>query len=186
RSQRMGVKSERFSDATSFFTWLPYYATKTLPEGLAGVTLSVYLAAYVPGRLAFSRVTERYRFSDLLVVATIVLSVTVYAAFVLADGLALLALIFVVGFFVSGLFPTLISLGVESAPSFTGPVNAVANIAAQTGFFTVPAVIGFVSQGSSIQRAMLLQVGLAGALTAVVVALKLGPLGVHEGSPDAA
>jgi MFS family permease len=160
-----------------FFQWLPYYATELFSRNVANLTLSIYLAAYVPGRFAFSRLAERYRFTDLVVGVGVILVGSLYAMLVLADGLAVLGLVFVIGFFVSGLFPTLISMGIESRPSFTGPINVVANVAAQTGFFIAPATVGIVADATSIGTAMLLQIGLAIVLTVVAIGLKLGPLG---------
>jgi len=163
-----------------FFNWLPYYAGEMFTETVANLTLSIYLAAYVPGRLTFSYLAERYRFTDLLIGVGFVLVVTMYAALVHASGTALLALVFVIGFFISGLFPTLISMGIESRPSFTGPVNVIANVAAQTGFFLAPATVGVIAEATTIETAILLQIGLAVALTVVVVGLKLGPLAGQE------
>ena len=165
-----------------FFSWLPYYATELFPRDIANLTLSIYLAAYVPGRLAFSRLAERYRFTDLVVAVGVVLVGGLYAMLFLADGLVLLGLVFVIGFFVSGLFPTLISMGIESRPSFTGPINVVANVAAQTGFFIAPATVGVVADATTIETAMLLQIGLAVVLTIVAIGLKLGPLADRGGS----
>lgn len=163
-----------------FFSWLPYYAGELFSETVANLTLSIYLVAYVPGRLTFSYLAERYRFTDLLVGVGVVLVVAMYAALVLASGTGLLALVFVIGFFISGLFPTLISMGIESRPSFTGPVNVTANVAAQTGFFLAPATVGVIADATTIETAMLLQIALAGALVVIVVGLKLGPLADQE------
>ncbi|QGN06048.1 MFS transporter [Halorhabdus sp. CBA1104] len=160
-----------------FFQWLPYYATELFSRDVANLTLSIYLAAYVPGRFAFSRLAERYRFTDLVVAVGVILVGSLYAMLVLAEGLVVLGLVFVIGFFVSGLFPTLISMGIESRPSFTGPINVVANVAAQTGFFIAPATVGIVADATSIGTAMLLQIGLAVVLTIVALGLKVGPLG---------
>lgn len=160
-----------------FFQWLPYYATDLFSREVANLTLSAYLVAYVPGRFAFSRLAERVRFADLVLSVAVILLGLLYAMLVLADGLLVLGLVFLIGFFVSGLFPTLISMGIESRPSFTGPINVVANVAAQTGFFLAPATVGVVADATSIGTAMLLQIGLAVVLTVVAVGLKLGPLG---------
>ncbi|WP_136688536.1 MFS transporter [Halorhabdus amylolytica] len=168
-----------------FFNWLPYYAGELFTETVANLTLSIYLAAYVPGRLAFSYLAERYRFTDLLVGVGFVLVVAMYTALVLASGPALLALIFVIGFFISGLFPTLISMGIESRPSFSGPVNVVANVAAQTGFFLAPATVGVIAEATNIETAMTLQIGLAIALVVIAVSLKLGPLAGQSASDRA-
>ena len=168
---------------SAFFTWLPSYADEMFSGGIASITLSVYLVAYVPGRLVFSRLAEHFRFTNLLIAVSLALTALLYAAFVLADGMELLVLIFGIGLLVSGLYPTLISLGIESNPGFTGPVNAIANVAAQVGFFTVPAVIGFLAEGSTIQQAMLVQIGLAGLLVVILVGLRIGPV---EDTPSTA
>ncbi|MFW5956694.1 MAG: MFS transporter [Halorhabdus sp.] len=161
---------------STFFTWLPSYADEMFSRGIASVTLSLYLVAYIPGRLAFSRLAERFRITGLLTVVSAVLTVLLYVAYVHADGIALLVLIFAVGSLVSGLFPTLVSLGIESNPAYTGPVNAIANIATQIGFFTAPVTLGVVADGSSVQQAMLLQVGMAGVLAVILFGLRLGPV----------
>jgi len=157
---------------SAFFTWLPSYAGETFSGGVASLTLSIYLVAYVPGRLVFSRLSERYRFSDLLIAVALALTALLYAAFVLAEGLGLLVLIFVAGLLVSGLYPTLISMGVESNPTFTGPVNAIANVATQVGFFTVPAVIGVLADATSIQVAMRVPIVLAALLAVTLLSLR--------------
>lgn len=159
-----------------FFTWLPSYADSMFSGGIASITLSIYLVSYIPGRLVFSHLGDRFRFTDLLIGVTVLLTALLYVTFVLADGLELLVLIFAVGFLVSGLFPTLISLGIESNPAYTGPVNAIANVATQVGFFTAPAAVGVLAEGSTIQRAMLVQIGLAGLLAVVLLGLRLGPV----------
>ncbi|WP_258560416.1 MFS transporter [Halorhabdus salina] len=163
---------------SGFFTWLAIYAdeTATISGNLANLTLSIYLAAYVPGRLTFSYLTERFRFTHFLIGISAILLALLYIAFVHASGPAFLALIFVIGYFISGLFPTLISMGIEANPSFTGPVNAIANIAAQAGFFTVPVIIGVVAARTTLQTAMLLQIVLAALLAMILIALRLGPL----------
>ncbi|MFB6128284.1 MAG: hypothetical protein ABEJ47_00840 [Halorhabdus sp.] len=79
----------------------------------------------------------------------------------------------------------LISMGIEARPSVTGPVNVIANVAAQIGFFLAPATVGVLADATTIETAMLLQIGLAVALVVVVVSLRLGPLADQPASDGA-
>ncbi|WP_244605391.1 MFS transporter [Halorhabdus rudnickae] len=160
-----------------YFTWLTSYANVTFSGWITGIVLSIYLAAYVPGRLVFSRLSHRYSFTRLLLVTSILLTALTYIAFTGANGYLLLGSIFGVGLLVSGMFPTLISMGIEAVPSFSGPVNVVGNVATQIGFFTAPAIVGVLADATSIGTAILVQIGLAGLLTLVMLLLELGPTG---------
>ncbi|WP_248299417.1 MFS transporter [Halorhabdus amylolytica] len=160
-----------------YFTWLPSYAQATFSGWITGIVLSIYLAAYVPGRLVFSRLSDRYSFTRLLLATSVLLTALTYIAFMGANGYLLLGSIFGVGLLVSGMFPTLISMGIESMPSFSGPVNVVANVAAQVGFSTAPVIVGVLADATSIETAILVQIGLAGLLALVMIVLELGPTG---------
>ena len=160
-----------------YFMFLPSFAEETFSGWITGLVLSIYLAAYVPGRLVFSYLSDQYSFTRVLVVTSAFLTVLTYTAFSGANGYLLLGSIFGVGFLVSGLFPTLISMGIESMPSFSGPVNVIANVAAQVGFSTAPVIVGVLADATSIETAMLVQIGLAGILALVMITLELGPTG---------
>lgn len=155
---------------STFFTWLTYYATGFLPRSTANLALSVYLAAYVPGRLGFSVLADRAFPPDVVFAAAATLVVVLAVLFGAGELAALpfFALTFAAGLFVSGFFPLLLTWGVKAAPSYTGPVNAVALVSAQVGFFVVPATVGFLAEAYSIGSAMLVQVVLATLLTALL------------------
>jgi len=160
-----------------YFTWLPSFADATFSGWITGIVLSIYLAAYVPGRLVFSQINEQYSFTRVLVVTSILLTMLTYIAFTAAEGYMLLGSIFGIGLLISGLFPTLISMGIESMPSFSGPVNVIANVAAQVGFSTAPVIVGVLADATDIETAILVQIGLAGLLALVMIVLELGATG---------
>jgi fucose permease len=161
--------------ASVFFTWLPYYATTLFPRNISNLTLSLYLGAYIPGRLMFSYFIKKFQYSTLVIASGTLLVIALIWTLHFATGYAILAGIFVIGFIVSGLFPTLLTLGVESVPSLTGPINAIANLFAQIGFFVFPVVIGVLANVYSIQQAMYLQIVLAALLTLIIVVYRFGP-----------
>jgi predicted MFS family arabinose efflux permease len=154
---------------STFFTWLPYYAGGFLPRATANLSLSVYLAAYVPGRLGFSLIADRVSAPDVVLAgATALVGILTVMLGESHPRLLFLGLTFAAGLVVSGFFPLLLTWGVEASPDFTGPVNAFALVAAQAGFLIVPATVGVLAERSSIGEAMLVQVGLAAALVALL------------------
>ncbi len=152
-----------------FFTWLPFYANQFFSPGLANLTLSVYLAAYIPGRYVFSRFTVAYSYLSVVIVTALLSVIALPTALYLAGDLVFLPAIFIVGLLVSGMFPTLLAWGVEVTPEFTGPINAAALTAAQIGFFVFPASVGLLAERFTIEFAMFLQAGLMVALLGVVL-----------------
>jgi MFS family permease len=148
---------------SNFFTWLPYYAAQSLPRGQANLVLSVYLAAYVPGRYAASVLADRVRYVTLLVVDAAGVLVAVFLTLTLAEGVWLFAGVFVVGFLVSGAFPILLAWAMDASPEYSGPVNAIGMVAGQVGFFVFPAVVGALAERSDIGEAMHVVTALAAA-----------------------
>jgi fucose permease len=155
----------------SLFTWLPYYANAELPDRFAELTLTVMLAAYVPGRLACGTLAERVGYLTLLL-GVIAALVPVFAyTFLLAEGLWILAGVAAIGVLVSGVFPTAVAYGTDAAPEYSGPVNAVASATGSTAFATLPALMGVAIGGSDAKTAMpLLLIPLSLALVVLVLA----------------
>ncbi|WP_135822834.1 MFS transporter [Halostella litorea] len=154
------------------FTWLPYYANGFLPRSRANLLLSVYLAAYVPGRLAFGAVAERLGYLRVVTAAAALSVPVLYAVVAVTAEAALFAATFCAGLLVSGLFPTLLAWATDRVPEYSGPVNAVAMTAGQGGYFVFPAVVGAVASATTMRTAMHAEAALAAALVAVLVVLR--------------
>jgi fucose permease len=92
--------------------------------------------------------------------------------FVVNDGYGMFVGIFVVGFCVSGFFPTLSAFGIDTAPTHGGPVNAIAISANFLGLSLVPVVMGIVSDRATITTAMRLLIVSMGILALVVLAAR--------------
>ncbi len=138
---------------SGMFTWLPYYAGQSLPRGVANLSLSIYLASYIPGRYVYSVASERID-NLRLVLGSGVLAMGALVAFVLVDGYAMLVVVAVVGFLVAGLFPTLLAWATNTVPEYSGPVNALAFVASGVGFMLFPAGMGVVAEAYSLELAM--------------------------------
>jgi fucose permease len=138
------------------FTWLTTYAAGRLPESLATTSLSVLLSAYIPGRFVSGRLSERFGYVRLsLGLAGLAVPAFVYT-FVVAEGPAILGGVFIIGFAISGLYPTLLAYATEAVPEHSAPVNATASVTSGAGIAAVPAVMGFIISGSGVTRAMAL------------------------------
>lgn len=148
-----------------FFIWLPYFANQFFSRTTANVVLAGYLAAYIPGRYLYSRLSERMKYIDLVIISSVVSVLLLFTAFVLTTGFPMLICIFVIGFLVSGIFPLLLSLGTDLFPEYSGPVNALAMSSITTGISIFPVLMGVIADWYSIQTAMklliLLMTGLA-------------------------
>lgn len=152
-----------------FFTWLPYYAGQFFAERMTNVVLSVYLAAYIPGRYAFSWLADRIA-NTILMLASSTAVLGVLAVTLLAPGgPPLLVGIFVVGFFVSGFFPTMLAWGTNQYPEYSGPINAIGLTSTQVGFFVFPAIVGVLADVYSIREAMFLQLAVVGGLIVATI-----------------
>lgn len=157
---------------SGIFTWLPYYVGETLPREIASVSLSIYLAAYVPGRYAFSVAAGRVD-NLALVLASSVLATGALVGFLAVGGYALLGVSFVVGFLVAGMFPTLLAWATNAVPEYSGPINALALGVSGIGFLLFPAVMGVVADYTRIGIAMALVVAAMGLFAAVAGTLVL-------------
>ncbi|WP_200895702.1 sugar MFS transporter [Halorubrum saccharovorum] len=124
------------------FTWIVYYAETFYPTTTANALLSVYLLAYIPARLSCATAIERVPHLLLLLVALTPAIPALAVAFSGVTGPALFATIFVAGAAISTGFPVLSAYAVESAPEYSGPLNAVTNGSTYVGLATAPAIVG--------------------------------------------
>jgi fucose permease len=153
------------------FTWLTTYAEGRVPEAFVTVSLSVLLAAYVPGRFLAGVASDRIGYVPLAFgLGTLCLASAAYT-FLVASGLAILAGVFCIGLTVSGLYPTLLAYATERTPEHSAPINAIGLVVSSCGIAGVPAVMGIVVGGAGVAQAMrLLFVPLVGLIAVTVVA----------------
>ena len=146
----------------TLFTWLPYFAGRQLPAAEANLVLSIFLAAYVPGRLAYSYLADRTgRTLDIVLVTLTLTMPALLATIYLASGRWLFVAVFALGLVISATFPTLSAFGMNAAPEYSGPVNALTTSAGYIGIALVPPLVGLLAE----------RVGLRGALGILPVLL---------------
>jgi fucose permease len=156
----------------SLFTWLPYLAAQSFDTGTANLLLTAYLLAYVPGRFTHSYAVDWFDVSLTLVVILAVCTVPLYLfAIFLAPEWILFGAVGLLGFVISGLFPTLSAFGVDAVPNHSAPVNAIATGSSYFGMATVPPTVG-------IRQALIIPLILV-CLVAIVVSVMRISVPVH-------
>ena len=154
------------------FTWVTTYAQGRLPGSLATASLSVMLAAYIPGRFVSGWLSERVGYVRLAVgLVGLTIPAFVYTFF-LAEGDGLLVGLFCIGLGLSGIYPTLLAYAIEAVPEHSAPVNATAAVTSAAGIAVVPAAMGFVIGDTGVAGAMGL-LALPLALLALVLSYAL-------------
>ncbi|PSP62357.1 MFS transporter [Halobacteriales archaeon QH_8_67_36] len=154
------------------FTWVTTYAQGRLPGSLATASLSVMLAAYIPGRFASGWLSERVGYVRLSV-GLVGLTVPAFVyTFFLAEGYGLLVGLFTIGLALSGMYPTLLAYATEAVPEHSAPVNATAAVTSAAGIAVVPAAMGFAISDTGVAGAMRL-LALPLALLALVLSYAL-------------
>lgn len=137
-----------------FFTWLPYYLSQHFPQSIANLSLSAFLAAYIPGRFINSWLTKKYPYATLLLIDSVAVSLLLVAAFYLTSGYFTIICVILAGFFISPTFPNLFSLIIESFSEHSGPINGVVMTFDPLGFSLVPFLMGIIADRFSISSAM--------------------------------
>jgi fucose permease len=151
------------------FTWLPFYAAGFLDRSTATILLSVYLVAYVPGRLLASRVVSRIGPERVVLVSAGGAGVALVALLSVRTAPLAAAASFALGFLLSAVYPTVQAWATGVTPEFSGPINAVASASATLGAAVSPALVGVVAEATDIALAMWLLTAFAAGLFLLAV-----------------
>lgn len=153
-----------------FFTWLPYYLSQSLPQNVANLALTGFLAAYVPGRLTNSYLTKRFSPITLILCSSTAIAALLAVGFFLVSGYGQIGVFVVIGFFISTVFPNLFSLAANSFPEHSGPVNGLAMTFDPLGISTFPVLMGIIADNFGIEITMrLLIVPIIGVIITILL-----------------
>ncbi len=137
-----------------FFTWLPYYLSRTMPQSVANFALTGFIGAYVPGRLLNSYLSERFSYTTLILFAAVIITVLLGVAFFLVGGYWQIAVIVGIGFFISTVFPNLFSLAARTYPQHSGPINGLVMTFDPLGISIFPLIMGVIADSFGVGVAM--------------------------------
>lgn len=156
----------------TMFTWLPYFASQRFPQSTANLLLSGFLVMYVPGRVAYTLLVDRFRPLDIVLTLAVVGVPVAGVAFLVDSTLGLVVGVLGLGLLVAGFFPTLSAFGVGTVPRYSGPVNAIATAANFTGLSVAPVVVGVVTARYDIATGMRLVLPALAVLAGVAFATR--------------
>ncbi|QCC49956.1 MFS transporter [Halapricum salinum] len=162
----------------AMFIWLSTFGREIagFSQETASLLLSVFLVAYVPGRLVYTIIAERVGYGPLVVILEVLIVPTFLWTFFVADGLATFAGVAVLGALVSGIFPTLLAFGTQVAPEYSGPINGLTTATASVSIAIVPVAMGVLADASSIRSAMWIPLALTLLVApTVVIARRIDP-----------
>lgn len=156
----------------SLFIWLPYFAGQWFAPFRANLVLFAYLLAYIPGRLLYSWLASRVSPVDLVLTVAMGALCALIAAVTVVSGVAVFPVAFCLGFCISGIFPTLSAFGVNAAPEYSAPVNALTTSASYIGIAVFPPLVGILAAGVGIGTAMNLLLVLLGGFLIIVISTR--------------
>lgn len=169
----------------SLFTWLPYFAARFFESGTANLLLTVYLFGYVPGRLFYGYLVDQLSLAiDLVLILAVCLVPVYYLAIFHVRGPTLFAAVGLLGFGISGLFPTLSAIGVNTAPQYSGPVNAIATSTSYSGIAIFAPIVGVLAGEVGLENALALPLVLLCLFVVVVVATRRSIVRQAEAVPS--
>jgi MFS family permease len=147
-----------------------------MTRSLASQAVSLFLIAMIIGRLAASRLVQRFP-ARTLVAASILLALAGFCAYWLASAawLSLVGL-FLCGLGVAGLYPLTLSLAIAAGGAQADLAGARATLASGTAILALPLVLGRFADAAGIHTAYILVAGLlVAALALVQLTAKLFP-----------
>lgn len=124
-----------------------------LPRVNAAQSVSLFLAAMIVGRIAVSRLVQRFAVHR-VVIASILVAGIGFAIFWTANIAALgMAGLFLTGLGVAGMYPLLLSMAIGAAGGNTTQASARAALASGTAILALPLVLGRLADLTSIREA---------------------------------
>jgi len=151
-----------------FFTWLPYFLSRSLPHSVANFALTGFIGAYVPGRILNSYLTKKFSYISILLGSAALNTILIAVAFFFVEGYARIGVVVAIGFVISSVFPNLFALATKTYPRHSGPINGLVMTFDPLGISIIPAVMGVIAEKFGIivsMRSMaLLMVGVIATL----------------------
>jgi fucose permease len=136
-------------------SWSADYIEKSLhlPRVNAAQAVSLFLAAMIVGRMAASRLVQRFSVRSVVIASILVASLGFGMFWLTGAALPGLVGLFVTGLGVAGLYPLLLSLALGVAENNTTQASARATLASGTAILVLPLALGRLADLAGIQSA---------------------------------
>ena len=150
-------------------TWVSPLMEKVLasPRHRAGLSVSVFWAGMIVGRVAVSALAIRFRPAPMILLLSVGSAVASAAVAVSPSIFACLAASAAAGLFMAGLFGLVLTDAARHFPQHSGAVFGLLTAGVGTGALVFPALMGFVASAANLRAAMLIP---AAAMLAVAFA----------------
>ena len=136
--------------------WIPAYLTKTMrsePQ-MASLTLSLFWAALTSGRLLVAMIIDRLGCERVLkILGTTSLGMALLSIMAPNGGLAAFSFV-ILGFGLSGIFPTIIALGTGLSRGYSGTASGALIAASSLGGVTFPWLMGLAADAFGLRAGL--------------------------------
>lgn len=143
--------------------WLPAYWSSVSPHSLipASLTATIFWITLTAGRLLCGRIVDRLGFSKFLFFACLAILILTLGWIVIPWKTWILFTAFLLGFFLSGIFPTVMASATSGYPHISGKISAFITLFASLGGSLIPSAIGKSADWAGISKFPLFICGLA-------------------------
>ena len=127
--------------------WLPTYLinTRNVAHATGSLTLSLFFVGLTIGRLLTGLISEKVGYSQTLVILSLGSAVFFFLIFTVQSINPMILLFILLGFFLSGIYPTVMAQAGCIFPQYSGTVSGVLTAAGGFGGMLLPLGMGVVS-----------------------------------------
>lgn len=145
--------------------WLPTYLieTRNVSHAIGSFTLSLFFVGLTVGRLLTGLISEKVGYSRTLVLLSVGSAVFFFLIFTVHTINPIILLFILLGFFLSGIYPTVMAQAGSLFPQYSGTISGVLTAAGGFGGMLLPLSMGVVSDYAG------LKVGLSVPLIATII-----------------
>ncbi len=137
----------------SIYGWLPSFWAKLFPENFipASLTAIVFWICLTFGRLLTGKFVDKIGFSKYLIITACLTFIMTFIWFVFPYKYITLVSISLIGFFLSGIFPTIIASTTSFFSKITGIITGFITVFASLGGLFIPISVGYFSDYKGIK-----------------------------------
>jgi fucose permease len=136
--------------------WLPTYLITTLGVShfTSSSTLSLFFIGLTIGRLLTGLISEKIGYSNTLLTLSLGSSVFLLLIFIFNSAIPVILFFMFTGFFLSGVFPTVMALVGSIFPQYSGSLSGILTAAGGVGGMLLPLGMGVVSDYAGLKQGL--------------------------------
>lgn len=131
--------------------WLPTYWDKNIMWGSSSVAILLFWASLTLGRLVLGKLTDYVGFPRFIFGASIGCVITGAAWVKCGQPIFIMAMVILIGLFLSSIFPTVLALATTYLKSSTSSSTSIISMSSILGGAVLPMFVGYISDHAGIQ-----------------------------------